>query len=364
MDFFHTHISKKAYKLVKQTLNSTFLSEGKQVDEFENKLNQKLGLINPVAVNSGTSALHLALIASGVKQGDEIIIPAQTFVATGLAVLMVGAKPVFADITLETGNIDPKSIKKKITNKTKAIIPVHWGGYPCDLDEINKIAKAYNLTIIEDAAHALGSTYHGRPIGAISHFTCFSFQAIKHLTTGDGGAVCCLDIKKAERLKALRWFGIDRASSKPSILGEREYDIKELGFKYHLNDYGASLGLANLQDFPKILKRRQNIARVYRQKLKKIPGLSLLNYKENRISAYWLFTILVEDRENFIKKLKEKNIPTSVVHLRIDHNSIFGGLRHLPNQERFNQKQISLPIHNGLTSKNLELIVNTIKTGW
>lgn len=170
MDFFHTHISERAIELADKVLRSTFISEGEFVKQFEGELSQRLGFINPVAVNSGTSALHLALAVAGVGKGHEVILPAQTFVATGLAVLMQGAIPVFADIQYETGNIEPTSIREKITKKTKAIVPVHWGGYPCDMDAINSIAEEHGLTVIEDAAHALGAIYKGRPIGSISHF--------------------------------------------------------------------------------------------------------------------------------------------------------------------------------------------------
>ncbi|MBI2011701.1 DegT/DnrJ/EryC1/StrS family aminotransferase [Candidatus Daviesbacteria bacterium] len=365
MDFFHSHISSYSIKLVKDTLKSGFISEGKLVKRFEEELEKKLGLINPIALNGATSALHLSLVLAGVSQGDEVIIPAQTFVATGLAVLMQRAKPIFADILIDSGNIDPLSIKKKITKKTKAIIAVHWGGYPCDLKEINEIAKKNNLVVIEDGAHALGAMYRGKPIGSISRFTIFSFQAIKHLTTGDGGALCCFNKKDGDNAKVLRWFGIDRANSKPSILGERKYNINQLGFKYHMNDLAASLGLGNLEDLSKTIKRRQEIALRYRSSLNRVPGVKLLDYKDDRQSSFWLFTILVKKRNKFIKKLLSKNIPSSVVHLRIDHNKIFGGLTpNLFNQERFNQEQISIPIHDALTDQDVELIIKTIKSGW
>ena len=363
--FFNTYINSGAYTKVKEVLDSTFLSEGEVVKEFEAELHNKLGLINPVAVNSGTSALHLALILAGVKEGDEVILPAQTFIATGLVILMQKAKPVFADIQYNTGNIDPNSIREKITSKTKAIIVVHWGGYPCDMDEINEIAKQNNIKVIEDAAHALGAVYKNILVGSISDFTCFSFQAIKHLTTGDGGALCCLNYTDYERAMRIRWFGIDRKNSKPSILGEREYDINELGYKYHLNNYSAALGLANIGDIDTILKRRRQIATIYKNELKNIEGLQLFNYKPDRESAYWLFTLLVEKREDFIRKLQSRGVPSSVVHLRIDKNSVFGGIRkELVSQEKFNNKQISIPVHSDLTDKHVELIIDTIKEGW
>lgn len=365
ISFFNTYISKKSLDLVKEVLDSTFISEGKKVKEFEQSLSNTLRFVNPVSVNSGTSALHLGLAVAGLGPGDEVILPPQTFVASGLAILMTGATPVFADIAYLTGNIDPKSIKEKITEKTKAIMPVHWAGYPCDMDEINLIAKENNLFVIEDAAHALGATYKGKPIGSISDFTAFSFQAIKHLTTGDGGALCCLNENHYQEARNLRWFGIDREDLKPSILGERVFDIDKVGFKYHMNDVAAAIGLGNLEEFPLHLKRRREIAKTYRDELKDVPGLQLLDYEDDRESAYWLFTILVENRLDFIKKLKKEGIPTSVVHQRINRFSVFGGLTpNLPNQEKFNENQVAIPLHSGLRDEDVDLVIYCIRKGW
>jgi perosamine synthetase len=241
---------------------------------------------------------------------------------------------------------------------------VHWSGYPADMDEITIIAKKHNLTIIEDSAHALGATYKGKPIGTISPFTCFSFQAIKHLTTGDGGALCIKDQKKVSDALAKRWFGIDRANSKQSELGEREYDIDSVGYKYHMNDFSASLGLANLKDFKKRLTRRRKIAETYRKELQEVKGIQLFDEKKDRESAYWQFGLHVERRLDFIRTLKAQGIPTSVVHLGIDHNSVFGGKKKLPNQRKFDETQIHIPIHDGLDKEQIKYIIKTIKKGW
>lgn len=232
------------------------------------------------------------------------------------------------------------------------------------MDEINNIAKEYNLKVIEDAAHALGA-YKGKSIGSISDFTCFSFQAIKHLTTADGGAICCRSIEDFDHAMRIRWFGIDRKNSKQSILREREYDVTELGYKYHLNNYSAALGLANLEDFNFIINRRKEIAGIYKNEFQAIDGFRMLEYLTDRESAYWLFTVLVERRTDFIKKLKSNGIPASVVHLRIDKNSIFGAQRkELTNQNSFNHGQVSIPIHSDLNEKQIGLIIQTIKEGW
>lgn len=365
ISFFRSHISDRAIERVTEVLRSGWVSEGRVVKDFEGALSDALGVKNPVAVNSGTSALHLALVLSGVGPGDEVIIPPQTFVATGLVVMMQGATPVFADIDPTTGNISPAAIEAHVTPRTKVIIAVHWGGYPCDLDEISGIARRHNLTVVEDAAHALGASYHGRPIGAVSRFTAFSFQAIKHLTTGDGGMLCCLDGDDAAAAMRRRWFGIDRGATTPSPLGAREYDIATLGFKYHMNNVAAAIGLGNLEGLAGQLARRREIAAFYRSELRNVPGLQLLALEPDREHAYWLFTVLVERRQDFVGALAEEGIPTSVVDLRIDRNTVFGGLRQdLPGQTRFDAQQIALPLHECLLREDAEHVVAAVRNGW
>ena len=362
---FNTYIHPEAAKKVSDVLGSTFISEGKLVKDFEKKLTSELGIKNPVAVNSGTSALHLALVMAGVKRNDEVILSAQTFIATGSVILQQSAVPVFADIEYKTGNISVQSIKNKLSSRTKAIIAVHWGGYPCDMDEIIQLASENNIMVIEDAAHSLGSTYKDKVIGEISDLTCFSFQAIKHLTTGDGGAIACKNKEIFNKTLANRWFGIDRANSINSHLGERVFDIDNLGFKYHMNDYSAALGLANFTNFKKRLNHRIKLANIYRQELSKIDGISLFNYKPDRQSSYWLFGFHVQNRDNFISTLKSKGIMSSVIHQGIDKYKIFGGIdMELKNQREFDKTQIHIPIHDAVTVEQAYYITETIKKGW
>lgn len=265
VQFSHSHVSLHAIQLATETLKSGWLSEGKRVEEFEQALTVDLGILNPVAMNSETSALHLALVLCGVGTGDEVIVPAQTFIATGAVILMQKATPVFADIDPETGNITADSIAHKVNSKTKAIIVVHHGGYPCDMNDIHYVAAKAAIPVIEDAAHALGAKYKGDVMGTLSRFACFSFQAIKHVTCGDGGVLCCQFKTDYERARLLRWFGIDRRNAKASILGEREFDVKECGYKYHMNNLAAAVGLGNLIDFPASLKRRQEVGNSFRK---------------------------------------------------------------------------------------------------
>lgn len=365
ISMFHTFISPEAEARVCETLRSGFLSEGKLVQEFEHRLSTDLGLQNPVAVNSGSTALLLALVLAGVKPGDEVICPAQTFVATALAVMHLQARPVFCDIEFDTGNLSTIDLERRITNRTRAIMPVHWAGFPCDMDRINEIAKRHDLVVVEDAAHALGASYRGRPVGSLSDFACFSFQAIKHLTTGDGGAISCSSSEKHKEAMTRRWFGIDRQNSQPSILGERSYDLSLLGFKYHMNDLAAALGLANLTGFYERLKQRRAFADFYRAQLKNISGLRLFRQDKEIESSYWLFPLHVERREDFVRALAAKGVAASVVHQRIDRNSIFGGERaDLPIQSTFDQSQINIPIHDGVDQASAEQIVAAIKSGW
>ncbi len=365
MDFFQTTITKEAISMAKKTLDSTFISAGKKAIELEKELEKKIGVKNSVSLNSGTSSLHLGLHLMNLKKGDEVILPAQTFLASGLSILMTGAKPVFCDIDYFTGNICTHSLEDRINSKTKAIMPIHYGGLPVDLNEVNKIAKSYNLKVIEDAAHALGSTYRGRPIGSISDFTAFSFQAIKQVTAGDGGALCCKRISDYKRARKLRWFGIDREASKVSILGERVFEVEELGFKYHMNDLAASIALGNLSSYSKRLKRVRSIAKKYNNELNNVPGVRLLKTKNDRENSYWLFTILVEKRDDFIKMMLSKEIPVSVVHQAIDRFEIFGGkVRKNINQRKFDKNQICIPIHSGLTNNDVRRVIGAVKEGW
>ena len=364
MEFFHTHVAPGAYAEVHETLASTRLSEGVRVKAFEQALSTQLGLVRPAAVNSGTSALHLALVVAGVGPGDEVILPAQTFIASGLVVRMCGAKVVFADIDPLTGNLSPRDFAARITPRTKAVIPVHWAGMPCDMAEINAVAIAHGIAVVEDAAHAIGAIYQGRPVGALSRFTAFSFQAIKHLTTGDGGAICCTDERDAAEVFRRRWFGIDRASSPMSEVGEREYNLHDIGYKYHLNDYCAALGLANLADLPTRLTRRRHIAAQFDSALAGVAGITHLARPEDRLSSWWLYGMRVQRRLDFIRALRDRGVPTSVCHLRIDSNAVFGGLCDLPNTAQFDAEQINLPVHEALTDADVAQVIAAVRAGW
>jgi perosamine synthetase len=351
MEFFSTPINTETKDYVNRILESGFLSEGWMVETFEKELEDVFAMKNVVAVNSGTSALHLALVLAGVGAGDEVILPAQTFVATGLAVLYCGAKPVFADIGMD-GNIDAEDVGKKITEKTKAVVAVSWGGNPCDLVNLSFILRKNGVHLVQDNAHALGATWGDSPISRFRGFSCYSFQAIKQLSTGDGGALTC-DDWDYERAKRLRWFGIDRENDLPDETGERQYNLKEAGYKYHMNNLAAAVGLGNLHGFKERQERVQRIAEIYDEELRRDVmngGMTVVRKKAGC--------------SDFMRAMKSRDIPVSVVHVGIDRNDLFGGKQDLPIQRYWDEKHVCLPIHPGLTDEDVEKVVEAVKRGW
>ncbi len=353
---------EKVQAAVKDVLGSRWIGQGPKVEEAEAKFRKIFDIAYAVSVNSCTSALHLSLILAGAGEGDEVITTPMTCSATNIPILYCKAKPVFADIQEDTLNISPVSIRKKITKKTRAILAVHWAGYPCDMQEITAIAKEHNLKVIEDAAHALGAKYRGSLIGKISDFTCFSFQAIKQITSGDGGMLAVLKKEDEKRAKLLRWYGIDR-EFKGDIYWK--YHITEIGYKYHMNDIAAAILSVQLDEFQGVLKRRREIVALYREGLNNIPGLTLLKREGDRESGDWLCTILVEKRESFIGNLLANGIESHMVHVRNDIYPIFGGKKlDLPTMNKVEPKYVSIPLHSRLTDEDVSKVIKVIKSGW
>lgn len=359
------YVSARAIDGIVQTLQSGWIGQGPRVQEFETCFAERFNLPYAVAVNSCAAGLRLALALAEVEPGDEVITTPLTWQATNHPILEQRAVPVFADVQLMTANIDPRDIEHRLTERTRAIVCVHWGGYPCDLDEIHAIARRHRLVVIEEAAEALGATYHGQAIGACSRFTSFSFYAFQTLTTAEGGMLTLQTEADFESARRRRWFGIDRVRRKPLRNGYYEYDTWEVGYGYHLTDMAAALGLAHLEDFPMLLGRRQAIAARYRQGLAGVPGLTLFEQREDRTCGWGLFTLHVEQRDRFCEMMQTRGIQTSVVHVRNDQYSVFGGRRDdLPNLERLSQTYISIPMHNQLTDEDTEHVIASIRQGW
>lgn len=361
---FYPHMPKKAIEFVTDTLNSRWIGQGPKVDKFEKDFSKSFCNNNTcIAVGSGTDALHLAYILAGIKSGDEVIVPVFTCTATNIPLLYLGAKVVFADVQEGTLNIDTKHVKNLVNEKTKAIVCVHYGGLPCDMDELIELGNKWNIPIIEDAAHALGGTYKNVPIGAISDFTIFSFQAIKHITTGDGGMLSFKNIDLRKKAERIRWFGIDRSAKH---MGLWENDIKEIGYKYQMTDIAAAMGLAALLEFEEILRIRKELFAVYENNLSNIPGLKFIGggYKD-REHAAWLCTVVAENRVELQKKLRSFNIESNQVHYRNDRYSIFGGRKeNLPNMDAIEDKYLVLPLHTKMTPADALKVSEVIKSGW
>lgn len=320
---FYPYISKSSKKNIKKVLDSRWIGQGPLVDEFELRFKEKF---NPnadcVAVGSGTDALHLAYLLAGIKKNDEVICPVFTCTATNIPLLYIGAKIKFVDVDPTTLNIDINHLKKIVTKKTKAIVFVNYGGIPCDLEELNKIKNKYNLKLIQDAAQSLGSKFQHRDISNFADFTIYSFQAIKHITSGDGGLLLFPKNKKILAIsQRLRWFGIDRQKKQG---GTWENDIKEIGYKYQMTDVGARLLLDSLKDFNKLLNHRKKIFNIYKKLLSNIKGLKVLVPPSDAFgNSFWLCTLLCKKRFFLQKKLREANIETNQVHFRNDRYSIF-----------------------------------------
>ncbi|MDD5097379.1 MAG: DegT/DnrJ/EryC1/StrS family aminotransferase [Candidatus Omnitrophica bacterium] len=356
---FKVFMPKSVMKPLKEVLFSGYIGEGPRVEEFERKLAPWFGSENILTLNNGTSAIQLALRLANVGYGDEVISTPMTCVATNEPILTIGAKIVWADIDPHTGNIDPEDAAKKITKKTKAIIAVHWGGYPCELESLNNLAAAQGIKLIEDACHAFGATYQNKPIGSLSDFTCFSFQAIKEITTIDGGALVCKSLKDYKRGKLLRWYGIDRTTNRKDFRCEE--DIAESGYKFHMNDVAAAIGIEQLKYVGVNLRKNQVNATRYNQAFSTLTNIAPLNYKNDRMSSYWLYTLRVKNPSAFIEWMKKARIVTSQVHARNDLHSIFKDFRaDLPGVDEFMSRQTSIPVGWWLTPKEISYIIGRI----
>jgi perosamine synthetase len=344
---------------IQETLYSGYIAEGEKVYEFEKVFGEYINNPYSLSLNSGTAALHIALLCAGVGVGDEVISTVLTAEPTNTTIKLVGAKIVWADVEANTGLLDPISVREKITSKTKAIMLVHYAGMVCDMDEFNRISKEFNIPIIEDAAHALGAMYNGLPIGSNSEYTTFSLQAIKHMTTVDGGFLSVKTEEKCDQGRLLRWFGLDKK------IPRLENDVKVPGYKYHMNNINATIGLVQMKHVREIVNKYIQNGKYFDQNLKSTPDLELLYYHKNTEPSYWLYTLKVERRADFIKKLAENGITASELHLRNDRHSVFSESNTvLPVFDEFYKKMVHIPCGWWVTKEDREKIVRVINEGW
>jgi len=362
--FHKPHITEDELESICKTLKSGWLTMGPKTVEFENAFRAYIDSQFAISVNSATAALHLALNAVGVGNGDEVIIPTNTFIATAEAVVYSGAKPILCDVEGNYHNIDINLIEQLITPRTKAIIPVHFGGNPCDMDETKNIANHFNLKIIEDAAHALPSSYKNKKIGTLSDAVCFSFYATKTLTTGEGGMVTTNNSKIAEKIKIQRLHGISGdAWKRYGHNNDWYYEVVDLGYKYNTTDIQASIGIIQLEKLEWMRDERKKIAEKYKNAF--AGKINFIIENDQNESSWHLFVIKIGNRDELYQKLKEKKISTSVHFIPIHKHPYYKKTfsfsdEDYPVSNSIYDSSLSLPIYPGLTDTQIDYIIKNV----
>ena len=367
--FSRPWIDDTEIEAVSEVLASKWISTGARVREFERAFAEYLGVKHAIAVSSCTAALHLSLVVSGIGVGDEVITTPYTFTATAEAIRYVGAKPVFVDIDPETLNIDITKIAPAITSRTKAIMPVHIAGLPCDIDALREICKKHNLVLIDDAAHAIPAEYNGKYIGALGDLSAFSFYANKNMTTAEGGMITTNNDSLAGPLRTMRLHGIDKdAWARQSGRSIWRYDITTEGYKYNMTDIQAAMGLCQLMKLSKQHERRQNFVQIYQSELAKFPQVSTPFVPNNPAEHAWHLYIIqlhTGNRDDFVESLREANIECSVhyipLHLFEFYQKQYGySVGDFPYAEEVFERVVSLPLHPGLTESDVHLVIDAI----
>jgi perosamine synthetase len=352
-------------------IRSGWLTMGEKTFEFEKNFSAYTGATDSIAVNSCTAALHLALKAAGIGPGDEVIIPAMTFIATWEIIRYFDAVPVLCDVDRDSFLISVEDIEKKITPKTRAIIPVHYGGESCDMDAVMGIARKYNLAVIEDAAHALPAFYKKKMIGTIGDITCFSFYATKTLTTGEGGMITTGNIEYAGRIRRLRLHGITKdAWNRYSDKGSWEYDVSEPGYKYNITDIASAIGIEQLKRCDSMNLMRRETARRYNSAFSKTGLLDLWSVRDEDECAWHLYPVRLKidslkiNRNEFINELKAAGIGTSVHYIPMYRFSAFKEsgykISDFPNCEDMFVREVSLPIWPGMSEAETDYVIDTV----
>ena len=383
ISLFKVFMSEDVLKPLNEVVMSGFITQGPQVEKFEEALIDYFGNKNVLTLSSATAGLTLALRLlqnsddedqwpGFNREEDYVLTPALTCFATNAAILANNCKIKWLDTDNNNANISIEDLRNKLSDKTKVVYLVHWGGTPVDLDKLKELQEehylkyGYRFRIIEDCAHAFGATYKGKKLGNHGNICVFSLQAIKHLTTGDGGLIILPSEKLYNRGKLIRWFGIDRDKRNYNRKDFRmENDIMEWGYKFHMNDINATIGLYNLPHMDGLLaKNRSNYHYLY-DNLTNVKDIILLENKQDRETSAWLFTMRVLRKQEFIEKMKEQGIATSQVHNRNDINScVKDYIIELPNIDELEKELICIPVGWWLTTEDLEYIVEKIKLGW
>ncbi len=351
-------------------LGSDWLTTGPQVEGFERDFSAEVGTDHAVAVSSGTAALHAAMFAIDVGEGDEVIVPAMTFAASANCVVYQGATPVFCDVDPDTLLIDPDQVKQKITPRTRAVVAVDYAGQPCDYDALRQIATKHNITLIADACHSVGATYQGRPVGSLADLSAFSFHPVKHFTTGEGGMITTDDETLAQRMRSFRNHGIETDHRQRAQRGTWYYEMTQLGYNYRITDFQCALGRSQLKKLPGWIQRRQEIARRYDEAFAGSHTLHPLATHDDRTHAYHLYVIRLDPngptgRQEVFEHMRDAGIGVNVhylpVHLHPFYRDRFKTTPGLcPESEAAYEQILSLPMYPGLTDEQLQTIIDTL----
>lgn len=362
---YRPYIGDAELQAVKKVFESRWLGMGSIMEQFENTVRKFLGVKHLIAVNSGTAALHLALNSLGLRPNVEVIVPSLTFSATIQAIILSGAVPVFCEVLEDTLNMDANDIIPRISDQTQVILPVHYGGVACQMDEILGVARQYELIVIEDAAHAFGSEYKGHMIGTLGDATCFSFDPIKNITCAGGGALATNNNDIAEYAKLARYLGINRSSWKrASSENNWFYEVVGDGFRYHMSDLHAAIGLEQFKRFSQFKKRKQTIVRRYDEAFGEVCGLKLVrrNLKDTFPFGYFL-RIVNGRREAFIRYLRDKGIETRVQFVPNHLQPAFAKYKvSLPRTEHLYKEIVTLPLFYELRDEDVDKVIASVLT--
>lgn len=362
---FRPFYDEAEVQAVAQVLRSGWIGLGPKTAEFEKRFAEYVGTPNAEAMNSATAALHLALMVLNVT-GGEVITTSMTFVSSNHAILYNGGIPVFADIEPDTLNIDPRSIARNISSRTRAIVVVHYGGHACDMDPIMALAEEHDIPIVEDVAHGCGGTYKGRKLGSIGTIGTFSFHAVKNLATGDGGMVTVRDPEMDRHLRRLRWCGIDKDTWDRSEVDRKYswyYTVQELGFKYHMNDINAAIGLVQLGKLERSNARRREIVKYYNERFADLDWLELPVEKSYTCSALHNYVVKLDRRDDLIAYLQERRISAGVHYIPNHLYSIYRKYKaDVPVTERVWRRLVTLPLYPGMTNEDVERVVEAVRS--
>lgn len=339
-------------------LYSGFVAEGEHVYRFEKQFAEQFRLPQALGMSSGTGALHIALLLAGVKPGDEVITTSMTAEPTNIVILQCGAIPVFADVDPHSGNLDPASVEGSISPRTKAILVVHYAGFPARLRELRAIADRHGIPLIEDAAHSLGASYAGQGIGTLGDYSIFSLQAIKHMTTIDGGVLSLRNAAQVDEAKRLRWFGLTKG------VPRTEVDITAPGYKYNMHNVAGVLGLAQLESIGGLIDRHIANGRYFDAEIARIPGLSVTRFDAEAEPSYWLYTVLSDDSDAIERCLADIGVSASKLHRPNHLHSVFAPMRRpLPGLESYYKRLTHIPCGWWVSDEDRARIVEALRKG-